>query len=111
MLNRTRLTIVAAAVTVAAALVATRGIPVPTPNPPGTFSFAVLGDAPYNALHGEGLQYRLVLRELDAHNLSLVLHVGDIFWWPCSDERYRRALDEFNALRHPVIYTPGDNEW
>jgi hypothetical protein len=95
----------------AAALAATRGIAPPTPNPPGTFSFAVLGDAPYIALHGETLQYRLVLQELDAHDLSLVLHVGDIFWRPCSDERYRQTLDEFNALRHPVIYTPGDNEW
>jgi len=106
-----KLLIIVPALAAAAALVATSGIPAPTPNPPGTFSFAVLGDAPYVRLHGEGLQYRLVLRELDAHSLSLVLHVGDIFWWPCSDERYRQTLDEFNALRHPVIYTPGDNEW
>ena len=94
-----------------ALLLVTRGVPAPAPNPPGTFSFAVLGDAPYYALHGETLQYRLVLQELDAHDLSLVLHVGDIFWRPCSDERYRQTLDEFSALRHPVIYTPGDNEW
>ncbi len=112
MLRRKLLTLVAAlAVLATAAVVATRGIPAPTPNPVGTFSFGVLGDAPYNILHGEALQYRLVLRELDAHDLSVVLHVGDIFWRPCSDERYRQALDAFNRLRHAVIYTPGDNEW
>ena len=89
----------------------TRGIDPPTANPPGTFSFGVLGDAPYYAMHGETLRYRLVRQELDAHDLAFIIHVGDIFWRPCSDERYRQTLDEFNALRHPVIYTPGDNEW
>lgn len=87
----------------------TRASPAPEPNPAGGFSIAALGDAPYY-LWEDG-KYRRVLHELDAHDLSLVLHVGDIFWRPCSDQRYRRTLDELNALRHPVIYTPGDNEW
>lgn len=87
----------------------TRGPEKPTPNPPGTFSFAVLGDAPYYAW--EDIQYRLVLQSLDAHDLSLIIHVGDIFWKPCTDERYLRSLNWFNGLRHPVVYTPGDNEW
>jgi hypothetical protein len=106
-----RLVILGAALAVAATLVATRGIPPPTPNRPGTFSFAALGDAPYYVMHGEPLRYRLVLQDIAAHDLSLVLHVGDIFWRPCTDDRYRQTLDEFNALPHPVIYTPGDNEW
>ncbi|MGH9197722.1 MAG: hypothetical protein ACRD1T_18515, partial [Acidimicrobiia bacterium] len=52
-----------------------------------------------------------VLQDLDAHDLSLVINVGDIFWHPCTDKMYRRSLNWFNALRHPVIFTPGDNEW
>jgi len=88
---------------------ATSGPPAPTPDPPGTFSFAALGDAPYYAW--EDVQYRLVLRSLDEHELRWVLHVGDLFWHPCTDEMYGRSLDWFDALRHPVIYTPGDNEW
>jgi hypothetical protein len=68
-----------------------------------------MGDAPYNWL--EELQFRLVLRDLDAHDLSTIISVGDIFWRPCTDEMYRRSRDWFNGLRHPVIYTPGDNEW
>jgi hypothetical protein len=87
----------------------TRGPEAPTPNPPGTFSFAVLGDAPYYAW--EDLQYRLVLQALDVHDLDWVIDVGDIFWRPCSDELYRKNLKRFNDLRHAVIYTPGDNEW
>ena len=87
----------------------TRGPEAPTPNPPGAFSFAVMGDAPY--YEWEVLQYRLVLKSLDANDLSWVIDVGDIFWHPCTDAMYRRTLDGLNALRHPVIYTPGDNEW
>jgi hypothetical protein len=93
----------------AVALWATSGVPAPTPNPPGTFSFAVLGDAPYYAW--EDMQYRLVLHAVDAHDLQAVIHVGDILWRPCSDEMYRRRLGWFDGLRHPVVYTPGDNEW
>ena len=96
-------------VATAAGYLLTRGPETPTPNPPGSFSFAVLGDAPYYSW--EDLQYRLVLRSLDDHDLSWVLHVGDIFWRPCTDELYRRQLEWFDGLRHPVIYTPGDNEW
>ena len=87
----------------------TRGPETPKPNSPGTFSFAVLGDAPY--YEWEEIQYRLVLQSLNSHDLSLVIHVGDIFWRPCTDEHYQKALERFNTLRHPLIYTPGDNEW
>lgn len=93
----------------AAVFLATRGPGEPAPNPPGTFSFAALGDAPYYVW--EDLRYRILLQDLDAHDLGFVLQIGDIFWRPCTDELYRRSLGWFNGLRHPVIYTPGDNEW
>jgi len=108
--SRRRLWIVAAVVLLlVVGVVATSGTPEPTPTPPGSFSFAALGDAPYYPW--EEVQYRLVLRSLDEHELGFVVHVGDLFWHPCSDEMYRRSLDRLDALRHPVIYTPGDNEW
>ena len=69
----------------------------------------MLGDAPYYPW--EAIKYRLVLQAMDSHELSSVLHIGDIFWRPCTDQMYRRGLGWFNDLRHPVIYTPGDNEW
>src|SRR5262245_34671002 len=85
-----------------------RGPEPPTPTPPGTWTFAVMGDAPY--YWWEELKFRLVLRELDANDLNFIVHVGDVFWRPCSDEHYREALGWLDGQRHPLIYTPGDNE-
>jgi hypothetical protein len=104
-----RFTILALVIAAAIGAFAMAGPPAPTPNPPGAFSFAAFGDAPY--FPWEDIKYRLVLKDIDAHDLSLVLHVGDIWWHPCTDDQYRRSLTRFNRLRHPVIYTPGDNEW
>ena len=81
----------------------------PTANPPGSFSFAALGDSPYYLW--ENGRYRGVLEDMGAHELSAVVHVGDLFETPCTRDRYQRSLIEFNSLPHPVIYTPGDNEW
>jgi hypothetical protein len=94
---------------VAIAIAATNRLPPPRPNAPGTFSFAVLGDAPYNP--GEDRQYPHLLADLDAHDLTFVIHIGDLFAGACRDDRYRRSLDWLDGLRHPVVYTPGDNEW
>jgi hypothetical protein len=30
---------------------------------------------------------------------------------PCTDESYQMVYDAFQSLRHPVILTPGDNDW
>lgn len=92
----------------AALAVVTRDFGHPKPNPPGTFSFAVFGDAPYYAW--EVPRFRVVLREVDGNDIAWLLHVGDIFWRPCTDEHYRWVLSHLDSLRHPVIYTPGDNE-
>jgi hypothetical protein len=107
--QRAGIVIVAIVVVLAAASFVTRGLRPPTPNPPGSFSFGIMGDAPYFLT--EEIPFRLVLRDLDAHDLTTVISVGDIFWRPCTDAMYQRARDQFNGLRHPVIYTPGDNEW
>ncbi len=82
----------------------------PPPEPlAGTFSFAALGDAPYGPL--EEIRFGRVIRQLDAAPLSMVVHVGDILWRPCSDDLYRERLAAFQSQRHPLVYTPGDNEW
>lgn len=79
------------------------------PTPRGAFAFAALGDAPYY-LHEEW-RYRVLLEHIDAHELAAVVHLGDIFWRPCSDAMLLKSREYFESLRHPVVYTPGDNEW
>ena len=72
-------------------------------------AFAALGDAPYTTI--EETRFRRVIRQIDAADLDVVLHVGDILWYPCSDELFRERLLAFQSQRHPLVYTPGDNEW
>lgn len=81
----------------------------PAPVPAGAFAFAAMGDAPY--YWWEDLRFRILRRELDAAGLRFTIHVGDIFWRPCSDAMYAKFRKRFDLLHAPVIYTPGDNEW
>jgi len=101
--------IVAAVAAIVLFVVFTAGPPDPLPNPPGTFSFAVLGDAPYYPW--EEVQFGLVVKALNRNDVDFVIHVGDIFWHPCSDAMYEKTLERFDSVRPPLIYTPGDNEW
>lgn len=104
----------ALAVALALTWLLTGGQPAVGPQEPASaesraFSFAALGDSPY--LLWEDLKFKIVLTELRAPELRWVIHVGDLFWRPCSDDMYGRSLEQFNGLPHPVIYIPGDNEW
>jgi hypothetical protein len=76
------------------------------------FEFAVIGDTGY-ALNQEPLVDNL-LAEINGRLLEFVVHVGD-FGGPsagsCTDERRSVRLAQFQASAHPLIYTPGDNDW
>jgi hypothetical protein len=84
-------------------------MPAPGLLPPGSFAFGVFGDGPYRAW--ETGRFRAVIEDVNATGLEWFLHVGDLFWYPCSDDHLEERLREFDRIRHPVIYTPGDNEW
>ena len=98
-----------ALLSVAGIALATKGPAAPASTRPGSFAFAALGDAPYQPW--EMPRFRLVLSDLAAHDLVSVIHIGDIFWHPCTDALYLRSRAWFDDLPHPVVYTPGDNEW
>jgi hypothetical protein len=95
--------------TVTAIVLSTSGPPAPTPTVPGTIVFGALGDAPYYPW--EAWRYPLMLQDIDGNDLAFSIHVGDIFWRPCSKARYERSLRWLNGLKRPLIYIPGDNEW
>jgi hypothetical protein len=76
------------------------------------FTFALIGDLGY--VPGEEAWAENVFSEVSADAaLSFVVHDGDLSSprFGCTDEMVQRRLAQFNAVSHPVIYTPGDNEW
>jgi hypothetical protein len=77
----------------------------------GAFSFAVIGDAPYNFL--EEILLRNLLASLDREKLAFIVHVGDIKSGSslCLDELYRERRQLLDASAHPVVFVPGDNDW
>lgn len=77
--------------------------------PAGSFSFAVFGDGPYE--FGEGPKFRRVVDEVNRSDVEWMIHVGDIFWFPCSDDAFAERKRALDSMAHAVIYTPGDNEW
>ena len=85
------------------------GLPQPEPPPPGSFAFGVFGDGPYRSW--ELGRFRHVIEDANQADLQWFLHIGDILWFPCSDQAFASRLQALNSIRHPVVYTPGDNEW
>lgn len=75
------------------------------------FSFAALGDTPYNAY--EERRLIAMLGEINRELLAFVVHVGDFKdgHTECSDELYLQRRELFDASHHPLIFIPGDNEW
>lgn len=78
---------------------------------PESFSFALIGDAPY--WPEEEARFVAMLGELDREELAFIAHVGDFKHGssPCSDEVFAERRAWFAASRHAFIYLPGDNEW
>jgi hypothetical protein len=76
------------------------------------FTFALIGDLGY--VPSEEAWTENVFSEVSADTaLSFVVHDGDLSSprFGCTDEMVQRRLAQFNSIPHPVIYTPGDNEW
>ena len=75
------------------------------------FGFAVIGDTPYYS--GEEWLFAEMLKDLDREDLAFVVHIGDFKSGssPCSDELFAKRLQQFQSVRHPFIFVPGDNEW
>jgi hypothetical protein len=75
------------------------------------FTFAALGDAPYNTQ--EEAQFIALMGEMNREALAFAVHVGDFKSGhsECSDELFQQRRQWFGLSHHPFIYTPGDNEW
>jgi hypothetical protein len=77
---------------------------------PEAFTFAVVGDTPYN--EHEERAWRAMIGRINREPLAFVIHIGDFKGGgECSDALYAQRRAEFDAFVHPLVYTPGDNEW
>lgn len=74
-------------------------------------SFVVFGDTPYRHWERENLPQ--IMADMDAAKPSFAVNIGDIKGsdTPCSDAAFIDILTLFQNAAHPLIYTPGDNEW
>jgi hypothetical protein len=82
------------------------------PPHPGTFSFAVLGDAPYTAR--EDVAFDAMIGRMSVESLAFAVHIGDFKAGgdsPCTDALFADRKARLDASRHPVVLTPGDNDW
>jgi hypothetical protein len=79
---------------------------------PGRLEFALIGDQQYN--EESEAQFPHLMADLDRAEVDFVVHVGDFKAGPsqlCDDKLFQSRKQQFDASRHPFIYTPGDNEW
>jgi hypothetical protein len=83
----------------------------------GVLSIAVYGDSPYGVNDADTAQFlatpAFIKTINDDHDVSLVLHVGDIHSGKqaCSSSYDQSIYRLWTAFTSPLVYTPGDNEW
>lgn len=76
------------------------------------FTFGVIGDIPYG--EAEIAKFPARIQDINADSaLKFVTHVGDIKNGSsvCSDEYFENIRTQFDTFQHPLVFTPGDNEW
>jgi len=76
------------------------------------YTVSVIGDIPYG--DKKIAAFPLFIDFINADpKVDIVVHVGDIkngsSW--CADDYFQFIRVEFDRLKDPVVYTPGDNEW
>jgi hypothetical protein len=74
------------------------------------FSFAVIGDVPYNALEARDVPRLLAEAAAD---VDFVIHVGDLkaSRESCDDDLLGARFALLAASPRPLVFTPVDNEW
>lgn len=76
------------------------------------FSFAVVGDVGYFPAEEPSVE-NLFADMNRSKSLAFVVHVGDLArpQYACTNELLERRLRQFRSSAHPLVYTPGDNDW
>jgi hypothetical protein len=77
-----------------------------------TYTIGLFGDMPYNAM-GKA-DYPFLLQDINDEKVSFSVFDGDLKSGgdgPCSDSLYTTAIANFNSLKRPLVWVPGDNDW
>ena len=79
---------------------------------PSGFTFALIGDLGYYPIHEPWVDAVHADINRDA-GLAFVVHVGDLSRpvHACTQETLDRRRAQFDGSAHPLIFTPGDNDW
>jgi predicted phosphodiesterase len=86
------------------------------------FQFAAIGDTAYSKRSEQ--EFDRMIAAMNRENLAFIVHVGDFeadprpyernpdkISMPCTDESFARVLASFQRSAHPLVLTPGDNDW
>jgi hypothetical protein len=86
----------------------------------GEYAIGLWGDIPYSDVQAQ-IGVPNLIADMNSHDLEFTAHDGDLkagngtpgSMTPttCTDALYTGALAYFNALKAPVVFTPGDNDW
>ncbi len=84
----------------------------PKTNPVKSFTFAAIGDMPYE-LPSPVVKFDRLVTAINAAKPAFTFHVGDIFSGRtrCLEKHYAFVKQRFGRFENALIYTPGDNEW
>lgn len=75
------------------------------------FDFVALGDTAYN-LPGDLPKYTTLIGKINQSKPAFSIHIGDTWGGVyCSEKNHEWVKSWFDKYDHPVLYTPGDNEW
>src|SRR5262249_49489319 len=76
------------------------------------YTIALFGDMPYNQLGRD--QYPNLLADINRSHVAFSVFDGDLKAGGdggCVDSIYTNALHDFNTLKQPLVFLPGDNDW
>lgn len=78
---------------------------------PQQYSIALFGDVPYGP-QGRA-EYPALLSDMNRAPIRFSIFDGDLKNGSdrCDDSLYTTAISQFNTLKRPVVWLPGDNDW
>jgi len=82
-------------------------------NRDGQYAIGLWGDVPYSVTQETGVAN--LITDMNKQSLAFSVHDGDLKQGNgdprCSNDLYAKSLANFNQLKAPAMFTPGDNDW